>query len=126
MWVSDPGVCGGVWVHSKTAAPSLGCDLCRLVADSCSCTAGGETGQAAGFSAINQSSLAWPSLPYSTLTSGAPQLNFTPLKSHHTNITVCFLSYTLVLEAKNKDCIIHNQSSCSSRVEQNIEFKNLL
>jgi len=64
MWVSDLGVCALL----KTAAPCLGCDLCRLVADRRSRPAGEETGHAVGFTAINQSSLAWPSLPYSTLT----------------------------------------------------------
>ncbi len=61
-----PGCAVGCGPHLRTAAPCLGCDLCMLVADRCFCTAGEETGQAARFRAINQSTLVWLSLPYST------------------------------------------------------------
>ncbi len=114
----------GCGPHLRTAAPCLGCDLCRFVADCCSCT-----GQTARFRTINQSTLVWPSLTCSTSAgaSGALQLNFTTLKSHYPNMTITIVfSHTLLSWKKILKTLQYNTQLIKViiRAEKNLEFKN--
>lgn len=128
QWVSDPGLCSGVWAALEDSCSLFGVwfmqACCRLLFLYCwrrnwpGCLLQSYKSIHAG--------LAESPVFHLSFWSAAAKLY--PLKSHHPNITICFLSYILVLEANVENftvLYIINQGDPWG-LRKNIEFKNSL